>query len=159
MFSPLHFSPMVTNCFFSFHSLHLSHLFIFSPTPQLPSFLSTKLLTSLLLPSTIWLLSPKSPHLKLSPRPSSLIFSMVPNSKKTSYMISSNAFNLTHWNWAVRLNESLSLTYRPQDHLLKGVRIGLVSFSKFSHFLIFFWSFVLIYFWTCKFLGFVVGWV
>ena len=32
------------------------------------------------------------------------------------------------------MNESPLLTYKPQDHLLEGARIRLVSFSNFSHF-------------------------
>ncbi|KAL0004964.1 hypothetical protein SO802_012525 [Lithocarpus litseifolius] len=37
--------------------------------------------------------------------------------KKTSYVLSSDAFNLTRQNWAIRLNESPPLTYKPQDYL------------------------------------------
>ena len=54
--------------------------------------------------------------------------------KKTSYMISDEVFNLTHWDGAIRLIESPPLTFRPQNHLLDGARTGLVSFSNFSHF-------------------------
>ena len=81
---------------------------------------------------------------------------MAPKSKKTSYVLFSDNSNLTRWNRVVRLNESPPLTYRPQDHLSEGARTRSVSFSKFSHFLIFLWSFVLICFWTCICLGFVV---
>ena len=134
MFPPYHFSSIVTNRFFllfilfisliSSHSPHLSnfHLFSLQNPASLPFF------------PTIWFLSLKSRHLKLSLSPSSFIFSMAPKSKKTSYVLSSDAFNLIHWNGVVRLNESLPMTYRPQDHLLEGARTGSVSFSKFSHF-------------------------
>ena len=61
---------------------------------------------------------------------------MAPKSKtkKTSYVISGDVFNLIHYNEAVRLNESPQLIYRPQDHLLEGARARLVSFSSFPHF-------------------------
>lgn len=62
---------------------------------------------------------------------------MAPKSKKTSYVLSSDAFNLKFWSEAVRLNESPLLTYRLQDHLLEGAKMGLVSFSNFTHFQVF----------------------
>ena len=130
----------------SSHSLQLSNFNLF---------FSTKRLTSLSLPLTIWLFSLKSSYLKLSPFPSLLIFSMAP--KKISYVLSNNAFNLACWNGVVRLNESPSLTYRLRDHLLKGASPGSVSFPNFSHFWVFLWSSILICFWTCKCLGFTVG--
>ena len=110
----------------SSHSLQLSnfHFFFLYKTPYF-SLISSH---NLILLTQIF-------HPKLSSSLSSLIFSMAPKSKKTSYVLSSDAFNLTCWNGTVRLNESPLLTYRPQDHLLEGTRTGLVSFSNFSHFL------------------------
>ena len=58
---------------------------------------------------------------------------MAPKAKKT-YMISGKVFNLTHWNGATRLTESLPLIFKPQNYLSEGAQTGLVSFSKFSHF-------------------------
>ena len=60
-----------------------------------------------------------------------------PKSKKTLYLLLSDAFNLTHWNGEIRLTKSPLLTYRPQDHLSEDARAVLVSFSNFSRFLIF----------------------
>jgi len=156
------------SCLFIFlqRLLNVSFLFIlfisliFSHSLQLSNFhlfFSTKCLTSLSLPLTIWLFSLKSSHLKLSPFPSLLIFSMAPKFKKISYVLSNDTFNLMCWNGAVRLNKSPSLTYRLQDHLSKGAKIGLVSFPNFSHFWVFLWSSILICFWPCKCLGFTVG--
>ena len=79
---------------------------------------------------------------------------MAPKSKKSSYVIFGDMFNLTHWNGAMSLKESPSLTYRPHDHLLESARTGLVSFSNFSHFWGLLWSLILICFWICKCLGF-----
>ena len=57
---------------------------------------------------------------------------MAPKSKtkKTSYVLSSDAFNLKCWNGAVRLNEFPSLAYRAQDHLFANARAGLVNFTR-----------------------------
>jgi len=60
--------------------------------------------------------------------------SMAPKSKKSSYVLSTDAFHLTHWNGAVRLTTTFSLTYRLQQHLSEGARVRSVSFSNFSHF-------------------------
>ena len=68
-------------------------------------------------------------------------FSMAPKSQKSSYVLSSDVFNLTRQNAAMRLNEAPSLTHRPYDHLPKSARTGLVCFSSFfsfSHFALFF---------------------
>ena len=81
---------------------------------------------------------------------------MAPKSKKTFYVLSSNAFNLTRKSEAVTLMEPLPLTYWSEDHLSTNALARLVSFSFFLNFL---WSSILICFWTCKCLGFVVGWV
>ena len=56
---------------------------------------------------------------------------MAPNAKKTSYILSSDAFLLTHWSGAMRLTKSPSLTHRPENHIPIAES---VSFSKFSHF-------------------------
>ena len=82
---------------------------------------------------------------------------MAPKSKKSSYAIFGDVFNLTRWNGVVRLNERPQLTHRSNDHLLENARTGLVSFSNFSHFLILLWYSILICFWTYKCLDFVVG--
>ena len=60
--------------------------------------------------------------------------SMAPKSKKCSCIISTDSFHLTHWNGAVRLTKAPPLTYRSQQHLSEGARVGSVSFSNFSHF-------------------------
>ena len=80
---------------------------------------------------------------------------MAPKSKKSSYAIFGDVFNLTRW--VVRLNEPPQLTHRSNDHLLENARTGLVSFSNFSNFLILLWYSILICFWTYKCLDFVVG--
>ena len=59
---------------------------------------------------------------------------MAPKTKKTSYMISNEVFNLTHWDGAIRLTESPPLILKPQNHLSKGAQARLVSFSNISHF-------------------------
>ena len=111
--------------FFFFFFSSPSFLHILSNSTKLPTFLSFPhhLISSL----TFY-------HPKLLSSPSSLIFSMAPKSKKTSYVLFSDNSNLTRWNRVVRLNESPPLTYRPQDHLSEGPRTRSVSFSKFSHF-------------------------
>ena len=48
---------------------------------------------------------------------------MAPKSKKSSYVLSSEAFTLTRWSRAVRLNDSPPLTYMPRDHTSKGARL------------------------------------
>ena len=154
------FFLMVTNRFFSFSSYFSSsssslHILSNSPT----SIFSLYKTPYFSLTSSHNLILLKYSHLKLSSSPSSLIFSMAPKSKKTFYVFSNDAFNLTCWNEVVRLNESPPLTYKPQDHLSEGARVGSISFSNFSHFLFFLLSSILICFWTCKCLGFAVGWV
>ena len=59
---------------------------------------------------------------------------MAPKSKKTSYVLSSNTFNLTRWSRAIRLLEPPSLIYQPKDHLLANAQAKLVSFSFFFSF-------------------------
>ena len=158
------FFPMVTNRFFSFSSYFSSsssslHILSNSPT-SIFSFYKYSLLLSHFFSQTDSSLSKFLIQNSL-PLPNSLIFFMAPKSKtkKTSYMFSSDAFNLTCWNEVVRLNESPPLTYKPQDHLSEGARVGSISFSNFSHFLFFLLSSILICFWTCICLGFAVGWV
>ena len=142
---------------------HLPHLFIFSLLFNFYHFFFlfffyTK--ASALSPSfTIWFFL-LAFSLKLSASLHFLISSMAPKSKKTSHMLSSNAFNFTCWSGAVRLMEPPLLTYRPENQSSFGKcpsQIG--EFSNFSHFWVFLWSFVLIYFLTYKCLSFVVGWV
>ena len=125
MFPPFHlFSPTVTNHFF----------FSFS----LSSFISSHSLT----------LSTKAFFLSLSPSQSDLRLllhsqllsqalsspSMTPKSKKSSYILSTDAFPLTHWNGVVRLTTTSTLTYRSQQHLSEGTRARSISFSNFSRF-------------------------
>ena len=144
MFPPFHFSPTVS---FLFPSLHLPHIFIFSLTLQLLLSLYRSFYP-FSLPFTIWLLlfHILSFFLKLSPSLSFLISSMAPKSKKTSYMLSSDAFNLTAWSGVVRLMEPLPI-YRLEDHLSANARNRLVSFSFFfSHFQVSLWSSILIFF-------------
>ena len=59
---------------------------------------------------------------------------MAPKTKKSSYMITVDNFNLTRWIGAIRLNESPPLLYRSMEHLLDNAWLGLVSFPNFSHF-------------------------
>ena len=89
------------------------------------------------------------------PFPTSPIFSMASKSKtkKTSYVLFCDAFNLTRRNRVVRLNESPPLTYRSQDHLLANARAGLV---RFSNFLIFEFCFDLLFQYV---FGYVNAWV
>ena len=87
------FSLMVTNRFF-FHSLHLPHLFIFSLTP------STKTFCLSFIPSQ------SNSHLFLQSHLLSQTLSspsMAPKSKKSSYILSIDAFHLTCQNGEVRL--------------------------------------------------------
>ena len=62
---------------------------------------------------------------------------MAPKSKKSSYIPSIDAFHLTHWNGVVRLAEALPLTYKLQQHLSDGARVGLVSLFYFILFYFF----------------------
>ena len=118
------FSPMITNRFF-FHSPHLPHIFIFSLTP------STKTFCLSFIPSQsnshIFLQSHLLSQTLSSP-------SMAPKSKKSSYILSIDAFHLTCWNGAVRLTMAPSLTYRSQQHLSESVRTESASFSNFSYY-------------------------
>jgi len=66
--------------------------------------------------------------------------------KKTSYEISGEVFNLTHKDGALWQIESPPLTFRPQNHLLEGARTRSVSFLTFLIFKFCFWSSVLIHF-------------
>ena len=142
---------MVTNHFFSsflLHSLHLPHLFTFSITllfflstkTSLPSFLSS-------LPDSLILLNPLifssshhllqwHPRLRTSPTSNLLMHSISPA--------------------GVELMGSLPLTYWPENHIPMA---EFVSFQTFSYFQVSLRSFVLVCFWPCKCLGFVVGWV
>ena len=82
--------------------------------------------------------------------------SMAPNAKKSSHVLSANAFRLTRWSGAMRLVGPPPLTYQPENHIPMGKS---VSFSFFSHFQVTFWSLVWMCFLPCKCLGFIVGWV
>ena len=57
--------------------------------------------------------------------------SMAHKAKKSSYVLSSNAFHLTRWSGATRLMGPPPLTYQPENHIPMGKS---VSFSFFSHF-------------------------
>ena len=118
MFPPVYlFSLTVTNPFYLF-----LFFFIFSLT------LSTKNFCLSLIPSQ------SDPHLLLqSPILSQTLSSpsIAPKSKKSSYILSTNAFHLTHWNRVVRLTKASPLTYRSQQHLFKGVRAGPVRIFFF----------------------------
>ena len=126
------FSPMVPSHFFSsllLHSLHLPHLFIFLITPL--SFFSTKTyfpsLFSSLPDSLIFL---NSLFFSFSPFLSSSS-PMAPKAKKSSYVLSVDAFHLTHWSGATRLVGPLPLTYWPENHIPMGES---ASYSFFPHF-------------------------
>ena len=110
--------------FLFFHSFHLPHLFIF------PLTLSTKTSCLSLIPSQ------SDPHFLLQSQLLSQTLSFTSMAPK-SYDLSTDAFHLTRWNGAVRPTAGPPLTYRSQQHLLKGARAGSVSFSNFSHFSIF----------------------
>ena len=76
-------------------------------------------------------------HLLLHSQPLSQILSspsMAPKFEKSSYIVSTNAFHLTNGNKVVRLTIALPLTYRLQQHLSKGARVGSVSFFKIFSF-------------------------
>ena len=154
MFSPLHFSPIVTNLFFflftsfiSSHSLSFQLLFILflykslCPLSHSPHNLTSYFLQSQLLSQTI-----SSP-------------SMVPNSRKSSYVLPIDILHLTHWNGVVSLTAAPPLAHKSQQHISEGARTGLVNFLNFPHFWSFPLIFILIHFSTCKCLGFALGWV
>ena len=110
------------------YSHHLPYLFTISLIPQLPLFSAKTICSSLILSSLI---------IKNSlPFSNYLIFSMEPKSKtkKTSYSIFGEIFNLTCQDGATRLTKSPPLIYKTQNHLLEGAWARLVSFSNFSHF-------------------------
>ena len=109
---------------FLLHSLYLPHLFTFLIT-FLSFFLSTK--TSL---SSHFLTLPFSQTL-LFPHFLSSSSLMAPKAKKTSYVLSSNAFHLTYWNGAKRLMGPSLLTYRLENQIPMA---EFVSFQTFSHF-------------------------
>ena len=141
----------------SFHSfllisLHLPHLFTFSPTLQLPLF-SYKTFCLLLISSslTIWT------SLSFS---NSFILSHSTQAESQENLLHDFRRSLQPYmlGWSHILTESPPLIYKPQDHLFEGARIGLESFLKFSHFQVLLWSSILIYFWTYKCLDFVIGW-
>ena len=152
------FFRTVTNCFFFFSILFISLIsFSFFITLQLPLFSLQKLPSSLFSSHHLILSysfkTPSFSHFlsRLSSSPST-----APKAKKTSYVLSSYAFLLTHWSEVVRLTESPSLTHRLENHIPMAESI---SFSNFSHFQVSLWSSILMCFGPCKCLGFVVGWV
>ena len=157
----MQFSHQVCSRLFIFFSnsyqpfLFLFILFI-SPISSHSLTLSTKALCLSLIPSQF------DSHLLLQ----SLLLSqtlsspsIAPKSKNSSYILSIDAFHLTRWNGAIRLTTAPPLTYRSQQHLSEGARVGSVNFSNFSHFsslpLIFHFNL----FQACKCLGFALGWV
>ena len=130
------FFPTVTDRFFfpSYSSSSSSSLYILSNSLT-SFFLSTKPSALLLFLHSHNLIL--SSFLKLFHLFQTLSSSpMAPKSKtkKTSYVISGDVFNLTHWNGDVWLNESPLLVYRPQDHLSEGAKMSkffkLFSFSS-----------------------------
>ena len=122
MFPPLHlfFSATATNRFyFYFFILFISLTSSYSLTPFTKSFCLP------LIPSQ------SNPHLLLQSQLLSQTLSslsMAPKSKKSSYILSTDAFHLTHWNGVVRLAEALPLTYKLQQHLSDGARARSVIF-------------------------------
>ena len=130
-FPPLHFvndyQPIVFFFLLFSSSSSFRHLFIFSLTLQLPP-LPTKTYKSL----SHFFIPVRIKNLLSSQTPSSSL--MAPKAKKACYVITSGVFNLTHWIGNIRLDEPPPLLYRPKDHLLENVWLGLASFSNFSHF-------------------------
>ena len=131
MFLPLHFSQRLPTISFLFlHSLHPPHLFTFFITPlsylstktTLPSFFSSLLDSLILLNPLIFsfslILSSFSP--------------MAPKAKKSSYILSFDAFHLTPWSGAMRLVGLPPLTYQPENHIPIGESVSFFIF--FSHF-------------------------
>ena len=118
MFLPLHFSQRLPTVSFSLSfsssssSLHILHNSSTSP------FFLYKNFPLLSFPYIIWfshyLKTPLFSHF-LSRLSSSL--SMAPKAKKTSYILSSDAFLLTRWSGAMRLMEFPSLTHRLENHI------------------------------------------
>ena len=76
---------------------------------------------------------------------------MAPKAKKSSYILSVDAFHLTHWSGAMRLVGPPPLTYLPKNHIPMGES---VSFSFF--FLIF--KFLFDIWFECVF-GYLKAWV
>ena len=110
------------------YSHHLPYLFTISLIPQLPLFSAKTICSSLILSSLI---------IKNSlPFSNYLIFSMEPKSKtkKTSYSIFSEIFNLTCQDGATRLTKSPPLIYKPQNHLLEGCMGQIGKFFKLFSF-------------------------
>ena len=158
MFPPLHFSLTITNRFF--FSSSSSPLHILS-TFQLLSFFFFFFLQKL------------PPFLPISPSDSSFLHSLWNSlppytfssppwhpSPRKPLICSQAMLSISLVGVAVRLMEPPLLTYRLENQSSFGKcpsQIG--EFSNFSHFWVFLWSFVLIYFWTYKCLSFVVGWV
>ena len=123
-FLSLHIFPTVTNRFFFFLFLFIFLSLHFISNSPTSIFLSTKTLYLSLIyaPFTISKIS-------FSPKLSRLLqWNLSPRSP------SSDMFNLTHQNGAVRLNKSLPLIFKPQEHLLENARAALVSFSNFCYF-------------------------
>ena len=132
MFPPFHFSQRLPTVSFSSSffsspsSLHIIHnsSFFFSFSLQKPpsplSFSHFLTLSFSLNPLTFsfsLILSSSSP--------------MASKAKKSSYVLSSNAFHLTRWSGAMRLVGSLPLIYYPENHIPIA---EFVIFQFFSHF-------------------------
>ena len=146
MFPPFHFFfPNGCQPFlFLLHSFHLPHLFIFSITLLFSLYKNLPLLflfftfsDSLILSNSLVLLFSKLSSSSL----------MAPKAKKTSYVISFNAFRLTCWSGAMRLVGPPPLTYCLENHIPMAES---VSFQTFSHFQVFLRSSVSMLFWPCK---------
>ena len=114
-FLPLHFSPTVTDHFFFLSFSSSPSFFTFPLTFLLPSFLYETLSLSLILPHNLILSSHTLSFEILSLSQIRSSSPMIPKSKtkKTSYVLSNDAFNLSHSNRAVRLTNSPPLTCRP----------------------------------------------
>ena len=81
---------------------------------------------------------------------------MAPKAKKTSYVLSFDAFHLTRWSGAMRLMGVSTTNIPAWESYSHG---WICKFSNFSHFQVSILYFVLMWFWPCKWLGFAMGWV
>ena len=123
------------------HILHNSSLF--SLYKNLSSFFSS-LPDSLILSNS--LIFPFLPFFSSSSQ-------MAPKAKKSSYILSADAFHFTRWNGATRLVGPLPLTYWPENHIPIGESISFSFFFLFSSSSLIFGLNV---FYLSKCLGFVV---
>ena len=125
------FLQWLQTIFFLLHCLHLPHLFTFSIT--LLSFFSKKKH-----PTPLFFSHPLTPPFPQTPSFTHLLSSsspMAPKAKKSSYILSSDAFHLTRWSGAMRLIGLPPLTYRSENHIPMAESISfqkIFSFSSFS---------------------------